>query len=168
MPAGVVARIGNWLVPPENPGGVVYGTIVIAAVLAVETGRHETYPEAIAATLLAAAPFWLAHAYATALGRRITRRESLTLASLGRALAYDWAIVRGAALPLLVLVVAWVLGLSLQTALTAAMWSAIAALIVFELIAGMRSQATGPETVLEVAVGVVMALAILALKIVTH
>ena len=160
--------MGNWLVPPENPGGVVYGTIVIAAVLAVETGRHESYPEAVAATLLAAAPFWLAHAYATALGRRIAQRESLTLASLGRALAYDWAIVRGAALPLLVLAIAWLVGLSVDAALTGALWSSIAALIAFELIAGARSQATGAEAVLEVGVGVVIALAILALKIVTH
>jgi hypothetical protein len=155
-------------VPAQNPGGVVYGTIVIAAVLAVETGRHETYLETIAATLLAAIPFWLAHAYATALGRRIAHRERLTVAALMRALAYDWAIVRGAALPLLALTSCWLFGLSVDTALTVALWSTLAAMFAFELIAGMRSHSTGAEMGLEVGVGVVMGLAIVALKIVTH
>ncbi len=156
------------MVPAENPGGVVYGTIVIAAVLAVESGRHETYLEALAATVLAATPFWLAHAYATALGRRIALREGLTLRALMRALAYDWAIIRGAALPLLALVTCWIVGASLETALTVALWSAIATLIAFELAAGVRSQASGGEMALEVGVGAAMGLAILALKIVTH
>jgi hypothetical protein len=156
------------MVPPENPGGVVYGTIVIAAVLAVESGRHESYPDAIAATLLAATPFWLAHAYATALGRRLAHRESLTVRALMRALAYDWAIVRGALLPLLALLACWVAGVSQESALTVAMWTAIAALVAFELIAGMQSRSTGAEMAVEVGVGVAMALAILALKIVTH
>lgn len=156
------------MVPPENPGGVVYGTVIIAAVLAVESGRHETYPETVLATLLAATPYWLAHAYATALGRRLSARERLTVRSLLRALGYDWAIVRGAVLPLLALSACFLAGASVQDALTIALWSAIAGLIAFELIAGLRSRATGPELVLEVGVGVVMAIAILALKIVTH
>jgi hypothetical protein len=156
------------MVPEDNPGGVVYGTIIIGAVLAVESGRHDTYLETVAATLLAATPYWLAHAYATALGRRISRQERLTVGALMRALGYDWAIVRGALLPLLAIAIAWIAGADPETAITAALWCAIAGLIVFELVAGIRSRATPGELALEACVGTTMALAILALKIVTH
>jgi hypothetical protein len=147
---------------------VVYGIIVIGALLAAESGRHETYLDTIASTLLAAALYWVAHAYASVLGRRLELQERLSAATLMRALAHDWAIMRGAALPLLALVLAWIAGAALATAVTAALWSAIASLIAFELFAGIRSRATPSELVLEVGVGGAMGVAILLLKIILH
>lgn len=147
---------------------MVYGIIVIGALLAAESGRHETYLDTIASTLLAAALYWVAHAYASVLGRRLELHERLSAATLIRALAHDWAIMRGAALPLLALVLAWIAGAALATAVTAALWSAIASLIAFELFAGIRSRATPSELVLEVGVGGAMGVAILLLKIILH
>jgi hypothetical protein len=155
-------------VPSENPSGVVYGVIVIGALLAAESGRHEGYPDAIASAAIAAGLFWLAHAYAGVLGRRLTHGGHLTAAALGRALVHDWALVRGAAIPLLALLVAWAAGADQESAVTAALWSAIASLVVFELIAGIRSRATSAELVLEVGVGLAMGMAILLLKIILH
>ncbi len=154
--------------PGENPSGVVYGIIVIGALLAAESGRHETYLDTIASAAIAAALYWLAHAYAEVLGRRLALHERLTAGALGRALANDWAIMRGAALPLTVLAVAWAAGAAQQTAVTAALWSTVVSLVAFELIAGIRSQASPRELALEGAVGAAMGIAILALKIVLH
>lgn len=147
---------------------MVYGIIVIGALLAAESGRHETYLDTIASTLLAAALYWVAHAYASLLGRRLEHQERLSAGTLMRALAHDWAIMRGAALPLLALVLAWLAGAALATAVTAALWSAVASLIAFELFAGIRSRATPRELVLEVGVGTAMGVAILVLKIILH
>jgi hypothetical protein len=147
---------------------VVYGTIVIGALLAAESPRHDTYLDTLASTVIAAALYWLAHAYANVLGRRLAQHERLTAGGLVRALGRDWAIMRGAALPLLALVLAWAAGARLQTGVTAALWSAVASLIAFELIAGVRSRAEPGELVLEVGVGATMGLAILALRIVLH
>jgi hypothetical protein len=147
---------------------VIYGVIVIGALLAAESGRHETYLETVASTFIAAALYWLAHAYAGVLGERLARQERLTLRALARALGHDRAIVRGAALPLLALALGWVSGLPLRTAVTAALWSAIASLVVFELLAGIRSRATPGELALDVGVGVAMGLTILLLKVVLH
>jgi hypothetical protein len=158
----------DWLVPSENPAGAVYGVIVIGALLAAESGRHEGYPDTIASAVIAAGLYWLAHAYAGVLGRRLTHGGHLTPAALGRALVRDWALVRGAAIPLLALLVAWSAGAHQETAVTAALWSAIASLVVFELIAGIRSRATPAELVLEVGVGLAMGMAILLLKIILH
>jgi hypothetical protein len=156
------------VVPAENASGVVYGIIVIGALLAAESGRHETYLDTIVSTLIAAALYWLAHAYSNALGARLEQQERLSTSTLAQALAHDWAIMCGAALPLLVLALAWAAGAPLQSAVTAALWSTIASLVVFELFAGIRSSATPRELALDVCVGGAMGVGILLLKIVLH
>jgi hypothetical protein len=87
---------------------------------------------------------------------------------LWRALKHEWAIVEGAAIPVLALVLAWAAGAAQETAVTVALWSAVASLILFELVAGIRSRATPSELALDLGVGAAMGLAIVALKIVLH
>lgn len=154
--------------PEQNPSGAVYGLIVIGALLAAESGRHESYLDTFASVLLAAALYWLAHAYASVLGLRLTSGERLSLAALGRALAYDWSLIRGAAVPLLALLIAALAGASQGAAVTVALWSAIASLVALEATAGARSGATGGELAAEIAVGLALGLAILALKLILH
>jgi hypothetical protein len=163
-----LARIADRIIPEENPAGVVYGIIVIGALLAAESGRHETYLDTLASALIAAALYWFAHAYANVLGSRLAEQQRLSAAALAHALAHDWAIIRGAALPLGVLAIAWASGVAQQTAVTVALWSAIASLIAFELSAGIRAGASRRELALEGSVGAAMGIAILALKIVLH
>lgn len=62
----------------------------------------------------------------------------------------------------------WAIGARQETAVTAALWSTVAGLIVFELIAGVRSRATRGELALDVAVGTTMGVAIIALKVILH
>ena len=126
------------------------------------------YLDKIGSTALALTIYWLAHAYSTILGRRLSRQEHLTTGTLSRALAHDWPIVRGGSIPLLALIVSWAAGASQATAVNAAVWAAIASLIVFELIAGMRAGSTPREFALEGGIGVAMGLAILALKSLAH
>jgi hypothetical protein len=147
---------------------MVYGVIVIGALLAAESGRHESYLDTLLSTLLAAALYWLAHSYADVLGRRLETQERLTAGALLRTLAHDWALMEGAAIPLVALLIAWASGATQQTAVSAALWSAVACLILLELLAGIRSRATPRELLLEVAVGVAMGMGILVLKIVLH
>jgi hypothetical protein len=77
---------------------------------------------------------------------------------------HDWAIVRGAAIPLLALVIAWVAGASQESGVTAALRTAVVAVVVFELLAGVRAKSTPGELLLKGAVGVTMGIAILAVK----
>jgi hypothetical protein len=156
------------LVPAENPAGTVYGMIVIGALLAAESGRHESYTDAVGSTLIALGLYWLAHAYANVLGRRLSTNERLTARSLGHALAHDWAIARGAAIPLLALLLAWALGAARETAVDAALWSTVAGLIAFELLAGLRSQTTPWELALELSVGIAMGVGVVVLKVLLH
>jgi hypothetical protein len=164
-----MVRKSSWLtakrlVPTGNAAGVVYGVITVGALMAAESGRHESYLDTVASALIATVLYWLAHAYADLLGRRLATGESLTAKTLGAALIHDWAIVRGAAIPLLALVIAWAVGASQESGVTAALRTAVVTVVVFELLAGIRAKSTKGELLLKAAVGVTMGLAILAVK----
>jgi hypothetical protein len=161
-------RLAARLVPAQAVSGIAYGLIVIGALLAAESGHHEGYTDTIASALIATAIYWLAHAYASALGRRIEQQERLSVAGLSRALAHDGAIVRGAAIPLLVLALAWAVGARLEHGVSAAVWSSVASLVALELTAGIGARASRAELVLDVAVGAAMGLGVLALKALLH
>jgi hypothetical protein len=163
-----LTRAGEWVLPDANPSGTIYGMIVIGALLAAESGRHESYLDTLGSALIATALYWLAHAYASVLGERLDTHAPLSVDALRRALGHDWALVRGAAIPLLVLLIAWAAGAAQQDAVTAALWSAVVGLLAFELLAAIRSRASAGELALQVAVGLTMGLAVLALRVVLH
>lgn len=168
-----VERAIDKIGPGSNPEGVVYGIITIGALLAAESGQHDGYPDTVGSAAIALGLYWLAHAYSSLLGRRLATRERLSAMRLLRALLHDWAIVRGAAIPLLALLLAWAVGATQASAVSAALWTSVVSLVAFELLAGIRSRAGGSsidlgELALEGAVGVAMGLSILALKVLLH
>lgn len=154
--------------PAEAVSGVAYGLIVIGALLAAESGHHEGYADTLASALIAAALYWLAHAYASALGRRVQSRERLSASVLRHTLVHDLAIISGAAVPLLVLLIGWATGAHLEAAVSAAVWSAAASLVVLELTAGVGAHAQPTELLLDAMVGGAIGLGILALKALLH
>jgi hypothetical protein len=156
--------LSRLLLPADNPAGVVYGVITVGALMAAESGRHESYIDAFASSLIATLLYWLAHSYSDLLGDRLSTGEPLTMKVLARELAHDWAIVRGAAIPLLALVIAWVIGADRESGVTAALRTAVITVVVFELLAGIRAKSTPGELLLKAGVGVTMGLAILAVK----
>jgi len=156
------------VLPAENPAAAVYGLIAIGALLAAESGLHESYLDTVLSAVIAAGVYWLAHAYSNLLGRRLLRQEPLTPRALLQALVFTVPLVRGAAVPISALVVARLTGSSQQTAVTVALWSVVVTLLVFEVLAGMRARASTRELALDAAVGLTMGLAVLALRIVLH
>lgn len=165
---GVAERLAAWIVPASNPAGAVYGLVTLGALLAAESGLRDTYPETIGSAALALVLYWFAHSYSDVLGLRLAEHESFSWAELWQTFSHDWAIAKGASMPLLVLLAAWALGISQITGLTAAVWSIVASLIAFELAAGLRSKARPLELVLEVLVGASMGIGILLLRALLH
>jgi hypothetical protein len=161
-------RAVGWLVGGDNPAGAVYGTLSIGALLAAESGLHDTYPETVGSVALALVLYWLAHSYANLLGRRLATGEHLTAIELLRTLLRDRAFLRGACPPLLALLIAWGVGAKQSTGLSAAVWTAAASLMAFELLAGLRAQARPAELLLEGCVGATMGLGVLALRAILH
>lgn len=163
-----MSRAADWVVPEKNPTRVVYGIITVGALMAAESGHHESYADAVGSAFIATGLYWLLHAYSSVLGHRLATGERLTASALSHSLTEEWAIVRGAAVPLSALLIAWAAGASQETGVTAALWSAVASLVAFELVAGIRSRATPGELALEVGVGMMMGGAILVLKVLLH
>jgi len=165
---GWVDRVVDWLLPERNPARLVYGVLAIGAVLAAESGSHEDYLDTAASAVIAILLYWLAHAYADVLGHRLQAHARLSIAILGRAFRDEAAILIGAVPALLALLFCWVLGVTLASGVEAALWTTVASLIAFELLAGIRARATPRELVFEAGIGATMGLAVIALKVVLH
>jgi positive regulator of sigma E activity len=162
------SRAIDWLEPDHNPAGVVYGTLIIGAVLATESVRRETLLDTVGATVLALLLYWLAHSYATTLGERLDRKTPLSAATVVRSVLRDRAIVRGALVPILALLIASVLGATLSTAVLVAVWTSSGTIVAFEVLAGFRARLRGRELVVQICTGTVMGLMIIALRTVMH
>jgi hypothetical protein len=163
-----IERLLGVLLPSENMSGAIYGMIAIGALLAAESGLRDTYLETIGSTMLALGLYWLAHAYADLLGQRLQTRARLTAKALGQNLLHDWAIMRGGAVPLLVLLACWAAGASQETAVTVDLWITAGSLLTFELLAGLRARASPAELLLEGCVGAAMGVGVLALRVILH
>lgn len=164
----LASAISKWVEPEDNPAGVIYGTIAVGAVLAAESTRRETFPDTIEATVLILGLYWLAHTYATVVGDRLKTRETLSPGRLWRALLHEGAIVKGAAIPIAVLGVLWAAGVSLQTGVTAALWSSALALAAFETIATLRSRARGTQRLTQIVLGALLGAGVLLVRVVLH
>lgn len=131
----------------ERLAGAIYGTIVVAGVLAATD--YDEQPEAFETGLYALATvgvFWLAHAWAQTLGRRI-----IGVGPPGRALrhslARDWPLVQSALPPLGAMAVAGLFGASDSTAIDVGFWVCVASLGFWGAITARREGASAARTV---------------------
>jgi hypothetical protein len=77
-------------------------------------------------------------------------------------------ILFGAAVPALPLVIWWIAGGTLSGAVTAAVWTAAGMVVVYELVAGLRAELSGKEMLAQMAIGAMLGLLVIALKLVLH
>jgi len=163
------ARAATWVEPEDNPTGVIYGTITAGALLVAESTRRETNLEAAGATALALALYWLVHAYASALGERLERPgQRWTPRHLGAVAVHELALLKGAGIPLVVLIVAEVGGAGPRDATTAAVVAAIVLLVILEVIAGLRSGLGTVGLVVQVVFSALIGVGVFALKVTIH
>jgi hypothetical protein len=151
-----------------SPGALILGTITIGALLAAESAQRETYGETVGAVAIALVLYWLAHAYADFAARRLRENEPLELSGLLRAMASEVSILFGAAIPLLALLICWAAGAALTTAVTAAIWTSAAMILIIEVVSGVRSGETGHDLVLQTALGAVLGTLVIVLRVVLH
>ncbi len=163
-----IYRVLGWILPERNPEGVIYGLLTVGALLAAESGLKETYPETVGSIVIAVTLYWFAHSYADVLGLRLSKQQRLGWDELRDTFIQDFSIVRGAGIPLAAVFVAWAVGASQTTAVTAGVWAVIGSLIAFELAAGVRSQAKPIELIFDVSMGTTLGLGILALRALLH
>ena len=153
---------------PANPAGLIYGTISVAALLAAESARQETYPRTVGAVLITLMLYWLAHSYSQFTGERVKEQVAFTYSGLLDTARHELAVVIGAVGPLAVLILFWVFGASLAAAVTAAIWTSAAIVVVLEIAIGVRAELTGRELVRQTVVGAILGLLVIALRVLLH
>ena len=149
----------------EHLAGGIYGTIVVAGLLAA-TGPDES-PEVfetavwVVATVLV---FWLAHSYALHMGRRAVGITG----NLRQSLTRNWPLVQSCFLPLLVMFVADALGEEDENAILIAGWVCVVQLGVWGLIIGRREHTSWHRVVLTTAGCAGLGALMIVLKIIIH
>ncbi len=151
-----------------SPGGLVYGTLAVGALLAAESARRETFAKTVLAVAITLMLYWLAHSYAEFTGERLQKGEAFSFADLVRTAAQELSVLFGAAVPLLVLLVAWAAGTSLTTAVTAAIWTSAVMIVIIEVVIGLRAQLSGRDLVRQTAFGAVLGVLVMVLRVVLH
>jgi hypothetical protein len=152
----------------SNPAGLIYGTITVAALLSAESARQETYPKTVGAVAITLLLYWIAYSYAEFTGERIKESEHFTIAGLVRAATVELTVLLGAAVPFIVLLVCWIAGASLAAAVSAGIWTSAGIVLAAEVVVAIRAQLTGRELVLQTAVGAVLGLLVIALRVLLH
>jgi hypothetical protein len=153
---------------PANPGGLVYGTILVATLLAAESPKRETYLKTVAAVAVALIVYWLSITYAELTGERIRDDEPFKPAAFAQAAAGQLPVIYGALGPLLVLVVCWAVGVGLPDGVSVAIWTSVAMIIAIEVGLGVRAELTGRQLVVQTSMGVLLGLLVVALRVLLH
>lgn len=151
-----------------NPGGIVYGTIAVAALLAAESARRETFAETTGAVAITIVLYWLAHSYAEFTGERVRAKRAFSAAELIASARHEVAVLIGGIVPLLVVIVFWIAGAGLGAAIRGAVWSAALLLVLIEYVSGRRAGLQGRELAGQTGVGALLGLAVLALRVLLH
>jgi hypothetical protein len=171
MPGGMISWLRHQvqrLPLPTNPGGLVYGTILSATLISAEYAKAERYGGALGGIVLAEIIYWLALSYSEFAGDRVKTGEPFEFAGFWRSARHELAVVLSGVPPFLVIVVCWIAGATLSTALTIGVYTAAGMIVLAELIIGISTEQTGRELIVDTLVGVVFGILIVAVKILLH
>jgi hypothetical protein len=153
---------------PASLAGLIYGTISVAALLAAESARTETYLRTVGSVGILMILYWIAHSYAEYTEERVEDHKAFTLAGLILMATRELTVLIGAAVPFSVLLVCWASEASLSTAVALASWTSAAIVIATEIVLGLRAELRDKELVAQTAVGVLLGLMIVAVRVLLH
>ena len=120
-------------------GAAIYGSFLVASVVAVafEAGREARFMTI--AALGSALVFWLAHWWSEVLGEQIEAGETFRHRDVLRVARREWPLVEAAVVPTLLLAVAWAGVWSRETGAELALAAAVLQIIGWALVAGRRA-----------------------------
>jgi hypothetical protein len=147
----------------------IYGTIVTAAILSA-AGDRLSVLDLLVSILVTLIVYWIAEEYASLLGSHLASGTLPSWSEVRGALAASWPMVTASCLPLLVLVLAALLGAAATDAANAALVAAAAELMLYARAAGRAAGLRGRRQVLVIASAAVLGLLMIALKdiVLTH
>ncbi|MBZ5741214.1 hypothetical protein [Nocardioides mangrovi] len=147
--------------------GAITGTVVCAAVIAYGAGHVDSTGQLSIAILGTVAVYWIAHLHAVTIGSSLTHRHH-PVAALRHALVETLPILGASIVPLVVLLLATLLGADLRGAAWAALIATIALLTAYSYVAGVRGGLDLGGRVASAAAGAGVGLLVALLKVLLH
>ncbi|NUR70433.1 MAG: hypothetical protein HOU81_06415 [Hamadaea sp.] len=149
----------------RHQAAAIYGTIISGSVMAA--APQDSVVTVVVLVLVTVFVYWLAERYADLLGA-YTLGHRLTRADIRHSLSEGLPMIRASYAPLIVLVVAALLGADTPTALTIAMSFTVLWLFLMGFIAGRRRQMTGWPLVVVTASAGLFGIVLMVLKLSLH
>lgn len=151
-----------------NTGGMLYGTIVVAAALAVGSGRGDTAGDLVDAMASTLVIYWLAHVYtAMVSGRQAGSATALRRRFRGSA-RHESPILAGGLPPLVVFTALTLAGVSIAVDILSALGAAIGMFALDGFLAGRQAGVKGWRLEVEAGAAAVFGLMIAVLMVSLH
>jgi len=147
---------------------LLYGAVVTGSVLAVSAAHAETADRVAIGAAGVALIYWLAHVYVDAIGGRFADAEHTMNQRLVEALRTNTGVLVGSIPPILVFVLARLVGFDVVTASFVALWFTVVLLAAAGAYAASRAGARGWALALETATAAGFGLVVILLKYLLH
>lgn len=136
--------------------------------IAAESTRRENLQKLLLASIVIMVLYWLAHAYSHHWGSRLDNARGWSLREIVVSLRHEVSILLGAALPIAVLLIGWLVGSSTETTVTAVLWTAVLEVIVLEVVPGIRHRLDVQELAVQALLGTSLGVGILGVRVLLH
>jgi hypothetical protein len=162
-PAGRLGRLARL-----NTGGMLYGTIVAAAALAVGSGRGDTAVDVIDAMASTLVIYWLAHVYAAMVSGRRAGSATPLRRRIRSSARHESPILVGGLPPLVIFLTLTLAGVSIAVDAVAALGAAIGMFALDGFLAGRQAGVKGWRLEVEAGAAAVFGLMIAVLMVSLH
>jgi hypothetical protein len=153
--------------PGRRQSSGIYGTVVTAAVLATGGNQLGTVPLAVT-ILVTLLIYWLAELYAELLGQHVQGGRLPTRRQARLSLVETWPMVSASYVPLLALLLARVVGVSIGSAVDIALAVTVGLLTFYGWSGGRRAQLRGVRLVAVTALAGALGIVMIVLKSTLH
>ena len=161
---GLLERFLGLVDPDSHPAGLVYGLVVLGSVLAAESVHSSGGLRDIAAAVTVLFVYWLAHTYADLMGRRYKQTEPLTWQDARQVARHEWAIMRGATIPVLAMLIAVLFGASSWHVDEVGIITDVGMLMLFAVVGGIRARLSRPALVFQACLALTFGVFIAAVR----
>lgn len=151
-----------------NYTSAIYGTIVVAGVIAALGHEQAAAPTVFGSVLATAFVFWLAHVWAAATSARVESGRRLPPRAVAEIAAHEWPMVESAVLPLVPIALAWAGLFSDAAGIDLALAVTVLQLVAWGLVVGRRTHERWPAALLSGLVNGAFGLLLVLLKALVH
>jgi hypothetical protein len=160
-------RAARW-VARTDPGGLLYGAIVTAAVLAAVSAHDDDSKRVVLTTAVFLVVYWMAHVYISALSTQFGGDSRFFFPRLATAARHETGVLKGGIPALVVYLIAYLLGGDVSDAAAVAVYFSVVLLMVFGYLGAHQAGLRGRAMLSEVAAGAFFGVLIVIGKSLLH